>query len=527
MPPDPPGLSPVPVGFSPIDWIIVASYLALVIVIGIMVGRRRTGVDDYFLAGRSMPMWAVAISILATSQSAATFVGGPEQSYTGNLTYFLANLGGLIAVVIVALLFLPAFYRHGVTSIYELLGHRFGGAAQKCAGAMFLIGRVFASGARLFIVALPFSMVAFGDTSYQSLLISIAIIAIGATAYTLTGGIRAVIWTDVLQAGLYITTIVIALWLLWQKFPIGATEIIEALRTDPDGDKLKMLDLKLASTGDLANPYSLWAILFGVTLFNLAAYGTDQDLTQRMLTCKSARRGSWSVIISNLIGWPIVFLFLVMGLLLFVFYQRPDLMAEAAPDYAIGSSAIVFLEFILHEMPTGLRGLMMAGLFAAAMSSMDSALNAMASTTIADFYRPLHGSMVSPRRERRAARLALLFWAIALAGFACFCVYWQKESGDTLIDFALGVMVFAYAGLLAVFLTALLTKRGSSLSVIAALLTGFALVLAMQGSIWDMWAPKLGIDFTLAFPWKMLIATTVSFVVCCIAPGKRRESNET
>ena len=178
MPPAPLG-PPVPVGFSPIDWIIVASYLALVIVIGIMVGRRRTGVDDYFLAGRSMPMWAVAISILATSQSAATFVGGPEQSYTGNLTYFLANLGGLIAVVIVALLFLPAFYRHGVTSIYELLGHRFGGAAQKCAGAMFLIGRVFASGARLFIVALPFSMVAFGDTSYQSLLISIAIIAIG------------------------------------------------------------------------------------------------------------------------------------------------------------------------------------------------------------------------------------------------------------------------------------------------------------------------------------------------------------
>ena len=506
MPPAPPGLSPVPVGFSPIDWIIVASYMALVIVIGIMVGRRRTGVDDYFLAGRSMPMWAVAISILATSQSAATFVGGPEQSYTGNLTYFLANLGGLIAVVIVALLFLPAFYRHGVTSIYELLGHRFGGAAQKCAGAMFLIGRVFASGARLFIVALPFSMVAFGDTSYQSLLISIAIIAIGATAYTLTGGIRAVIWTDVLQAGLYITTIVIALWLLWQKFPIGATEIIEALRTDPDGDKLKMLDLKLASTGDLANPYSLWAILFGVTLFNLAAYGTDQDLTQRMLTCKSAARGSWSVIISNLIGWPIVFLFLVMGLLLFVFYQRPDLMAEAAPDYAIGSSAIVFLEFILHEMPTGLRGLMMAGLFAAAMSSMDSALNAMASTTIADFYRPLHGSMVSPRRERRAARLALLFWAITLAGFACFCVYWQKESGDTLIDFALGVMVFAYSGLLAGVITALFTRRGNSVSAIAALAIGFVTVLALNST-------------ELAFAWKMLAATTLSFGVCCV--GRR------
>ncbi|MCZ6835780.1 MAG: sodium:solute symporter [Planctomycetota bacterium] len=517
-------------GFVFWDWLILVAYLALVVVIGIWAGRKRSGEtgdtvsggggDDYFLASRSMPMWAVAISILATSQSAATFVGGPQQAYAGNLTYLMANLGGLLAVILVAVLFIPAFYKHNVTSIYELLGHRFGPLAQRSAGAMFLIGRIFASGARLFIVAFPFSLVAFGSIEPTQLIISIAIIACGATFYTMIGGIRAVIWTDVLQAVVYITTLGIALVLLWQKMPIDTSQFIEALRSAPEGDKLQMLDVGLNSKEDFAKPYTLWAILIGMTLFNLAAYGTDQDLTQRMLTCKSSRKGSWSVILSNLIGWPIVFLFLVMGLMLYVFYSRPDLMGASAPGYEIDDSRKVFLEFILHEMPTGLRGLMMAGLFAAAMSSMDSALNAMASTTIADFYRPLRKHKASSQQERTASRWAVGFWAVALAAFACFCVFWQQAGGDTLINFALGVMVFAYSGLLSVFLTALLTTRGNQWSVMAALAMGFVSVLLMQDKYWAMWAPSLGLDFTIAFPWKMLVATALSFGVCILGTRK-------
>ena len=215
--------------------------------------------------------------------------------------------------------------------MYELLGHRYGPAAQTAASAMFLVGRVFASGARLFIVALPFALIAFGDTSPGSLLMAIAVIAVVATGYTMVGGIRAVIWTDVLQAVVYIATISVALYVLWQKIPVGFSEITTALRESPGGDKLKILDTSLG----LDRAYTLPAILIGLTLFNLAAYGTDQDLTQRMLTCRNANRGGWSVILSNLIGWPVVGLFLVMGLLLWVFYQQPGLMGDAAPGYAI------------------------------------------------------------------------------------------------------------------------------------------------------------------------------------------------
>ena len=506
--------------FHPLDWTVLAAYMLLVIAMGVFLGRKHRGADEFFLAGRSMPMWAVAISVLATSQSAATFVGGPQQAYDGNLTYFSANLGALLAVVLVAIFFIPAYYRRNVTSVYELIGHHYGATSQRLASGMFIVGRVFASGARLFIVAIPFALIAFGDISTRSMIGAIVIIAAAAAAYTLAGGIRAVIWTDVVQAIVYIACIVFALALVWQKIPLSFGEIIDTLRQGADGDKLTIVDFRLDSTKDLAKPYGFWAIIIGLTLFNLAAFGTDQDLTQRMLTCRSARHGSWSVIIANLIGWPVVFMFLCMGLLLYVYYQQPDVMGAAAVEYQIDDTRKVFLEFILHEMPLGLRGLMLAGLFAAAMSSTDSALNAMASTTVADFYRPLAQNRgIDPADELKVARLAVLFWALVLGAFACFCVFWQKASGHTLIDFALGVMVFAYSGLLAVFCTALFTKRGNAVSVAAALATGFLCVLLLQDFAWKHWALWFNIDFTLAFPWKMLLATLLSFVVCCL--GKR------
>ncbi|MHC4421320.1 MAG: sodium:solute symporter family transporter [Planctomycetota bacterium] len=497
--------------FHLLDWIVLCAYLAIVVAIGVGVSRRHAGRDEFFLAGRGMPMWAVAISVLATSLSAATYIGGPQQAYETNLTYLSANIGGLAALIVVAVVFIPAFYRHRVTTVYELLGHTCGATARRAASAMFMIGRVFASGARLFMVALPFALITFGDIRPAHLIASILIIALGATLYTTAGGIRAVIWTDVLQAVLLVVTVVIALAVLAAKIPLSAAQIAGALAETAVGDTTKLTVIDLGTDG--SKWYTLWTALTGWTLFNLAAFGTDQDLAQRMLTCRSARAGGWSAVLSNLIGWPVVGLFLVLGLLLYVFYQRPELMGSAAPAYEIDDSRKVFLEFILHEIGPGFRGLMMAGLFAAAMSSLDSALNAMASTAIADFYRPWRAARrgsaeVDAGDDRRASRVAVLLWALVLAGFACGCVFWQVASGRTLIDFALGVMVFAYAGLLGVFLTALFTPRGNAASVVAALATGFVCVLLMGDSV--------------AMPWQMVIATALSFGVCCL--GRRRSA---
>ena len=384
---------------------------------------------------------------------------------------------------------------------------------------MFLLGRVFASGARLYIVAIPFALVAFGNLSTGALIGSIVGIAAIATAYTAAGGIRAVIWTDVLQAAVVIGTVGIAFVLLAGKIPLSGGEIVDALRTTESGDKLQWIDTSF----DLSRPFTLWTALIGFVLFNLAAFGTDQDLTQRMLTCRSAKKGATSVIVSQLIGIPVVMLFMSLGLLLFVYYQRPELMGDAAPAYAIDDTRRVFLEFMLAELPSGLRGLLMAGLFAAAMSSLDSALNAMASSTVADFYRPLtkgRDAADAPRRELRVSRIAIVGWAIALAGFASLCVYWQRASSENLIPFALGVMVFAYAGLVGVFLTVLLTRtRGSERSAVAALVTGFVVVLALQ----DFTLGRF-VDLKMAFPWKMTIASSASFLVCCLGADRKAAS---
>jgi len=500
--------------FSIIDWAVLAAYMAAVLWIGVLASRRKEHGDEFFLAGRSMPAWAVAVSVLATALSAATFIGGPQQSYRGDLTYLASNVGGLIAVLIVGFLFLPAFYAAGTPSIYGYLGKRFSIGTQASAGGMFMLGRLLASGARLFITAIPFALIAFGSAEGWPLVISIVLVTLAAAAYTMLGGIRAVIWTDVLQACVVVGTVLLAVFVLFNRIDLPISDIMDRLSAADGGDKLTVVDW----SGDPSKPYTAWASLIGVTLFMVAAFGTDQDLTQRMLTCKTPGKATWAVILSNLLGWPVVLLFLVVGLLLWV---EEQVHGPILPDLPDQGDRAVFLRFILRDMPLGLRGLMVAGLFAAAMSSLDSVLNAMAASTVADWLRPLRSSVGSPPRtaseETRLTRIIIAVWALLLACFAIGAALWQTASGQTLIDFALGVMVFAYAGLLGVFATALLTKRGSPVSAAAALVVGLLVVVAIDPSVWSMWA---GDEVPpLAFPWRMTAASLIAFCVClCGSP---------
>jgi Na+/proline symporter len=233
-----------------------------------------------------------------------------------------------------------------------------------------------------------------------------------------------------------------------------------------------------------------------------------------MLTCRSAAKGSWSVILGILIGLPVSFLFLAIGLLLYIFYRLPEVMGAAAPGYAVDDTRQVFLSFMLREMPPGMAGVMLAGLFAAGLSSLNSALNAMGSSFVNDWYR----HAVPGRHERhylRVGRCSVAGWGVVLGAFATGCIYWQQAAGQSLIDFALGVMAYAYSGLVAVFLTALLTRRGNGTSAVLALATGFVAVLLMQPWAWVHWAPAGWAEMRIAFPWQIVIATSLAMAVCC------------
>lgn len=517
-------------GLATLDWAIIAGYLLLLVVTGVLFSRAENkGTRDYFLGGRRMPVWAVAVSIIATSLSVATFTGAPQLSYAGNLTYLSTNLGGLIAVLVVAWYFVPAFYRGNCTTIYELLEQRFGTPSKHAASAAFMLGRVFASGARVFIAAIPLAMIAFGEKASSepaALIAAIALLVGVAIAYTLVGGIASIIWTDVIQTIVMLVAVIACIVMLWHRIPASGSEVLAALSSGGQGGSSKLtvfrlgLDLSKPGLGfDASASFTILTAVFGIALLNIAAYGTDHDMTQRMLTCRSAVQGGRSVWISICIGVPVVTLFLGVGALLFIFYQRPDLMGPGAPGYAPDASQRVFLTFILREMPAGMSGLMIAGLFAVGIGSLNSAINAMAATFVKDFYTGFRPGL-SERHYLRVGRWSVAGWGVVLGLFAVGCVFWQKSDGQTLIDLALGVMTFCYAGLLAVFATAIFTNRGNNASVIGALLTGFVVVAVMQ---FELWRPALGMlmgpgappaTFRIAWPWHMTIGTAAALGVC-------------
>jgi SSS family transporter len=528
-----------------LDWAVIGGYLALLLVSGLWLARREpSGTDEYFLAGRRMPAWAVSFSIIATTLSVATFIGAPESSFKGNLSYLTTNIGSILAVLVVAAFFIPVFYRSNVSTVYELLEQRYGVGAKRAASAAFMVGRLFASGARVYIAAIPLAMVMFGEKQAEQpayLMGAIGVLTVAAVLYTLIGGIASVIWTDVLQTVVLVGAVVAGAAVLLHRIPLSIPEIYHALAETKGVDGSCKIDLFRAGF-DVRRPglgfepertYTLLTAVFGFSLINMAAYGTDHDLAQRMLTCKSALKGSRSAIGGILLNLPIVALFMAVGLLLWVFYKRPDLMGRPSPEYPIFGDR-VFLTFILHELPPGLSGLMVAGLFAAGLGSLNSAINAMGATTIKDFY-----VQARPGRDERhylmAGRWAVAGWGVAMAVFASFCIFWRQSSGETLIDFALNVMTFAYAGLLAVFVAAIFTKRGSTASAIAALIVGFVVIGLLQPAVWATWTGwfectraslrtedqrwALG-DLKLAYPWHMLIATAAAFAVCCLGKPK-------
>jgi SSS family solute:Na+ symporter len=334
----------------------------------------------------------------------------------------------------------------------------------------------------------------------------------------------------------YIGAAIIAVGYLLSVIPVGIPEIMRALAEPAAGMPSKLtvvrtgLDASKPWLGfDPSQEFTLLTAIFGFSLLTLASHGTDQDMVQRMLTCKNARAGAWSVISGVLVGIPTVLIFLIIGLLLWVFYERPDIMGKT---HSLRSGdATVFANFILDQIPSGLRGLMMAGLFAAGLSTVSSTLNSMSSTFVTDIYKPFRPGR-SEAHYLFAGRAGVVGWGIVLGVFACLCVVWYDPKGSTLIDFALGVMSFAYSGLLGVFVTALFTKRGNSASVIAALVAGFVTVLAFQKFVYPVWAQHVrwtdagGAVRTLAtvsitYPWQLLLGSLVATAVCMMGKTPR------
>jgi len=492
--------------FSALDWAVFGGYFLILALTSWFFSRFTIRTSrDYFVGGNSVPMLAAAVSVLATSQSAATFLGGPEFAYRHDLTFVGFYFSAFLAVIFIAKVLVPRFYAINAVTVYELLERRYGAGAKREAGGMFLVGRVLASGARLYIGALAVSMIVFSDIAASHVFVAVVLLVAGALAYTYFGGVKSVIYSDVIQAVTYIGAGVAVLVYLYTALHTDFATVAGLLEAE---QKLTLVD---TGVGD----FSLRNLLGGWLLLNIAAYGLDQDMTQRVLACRDGRSGARALVVSIVLTIPVVLLFLAIGLLLYLYYNHPELSGFGGGTLQEfgGEKITIFMTYILNEMPEGLRGFVTVGAIAAALSSTNSVLAAMASVAVEDIYRPwkMSKGMTEERHYVAAARTAVLLFAAILSAMAMVSFYWQRATDLPLVSFALGVMSFAYAGLLGVYASAIFTARGSAKTVPWALGGGFLTVLLLQPYFFGS---------AVALGGQLLAGTAVSFAIMQFAKGE-------
>src|SRR5947209_4760181 len=434
-------------------------------------GRKERDLEDFALGRRQIPWWAVLASLIAAETSAGTFFGTPGEGYTQrNYTYLQLALGTIIARILVSFIFIKPYYDYKVYSIYEYLTARFGVGTKNAASAVFLFTRLLASGARLYVaaiaLALAYEMITGARANYSETLwiyigSTVAIVLLTAI-YTTLGGIKAVIWTDVIQASIMIGTALIAVALLYFSIPGGWHEIVQRHGAFHFSDFITTgLDPGRSGwdrwKGMFTIEYTIFAGLIGSTFMTMSTHGTDQDMVQRMLTAPDVRRSRRSVILSGLADIPIAFTFLSIGVLLWVFYQtHNDPTLPKKPNE-------IFSHYILYEMPVGMRGLLLAGIFATAMGSLSTALNALATSFTRDWYEPYINPASTSEQSLRAVRWATVWFSvlmIVVASITCYLVI--VHPNVRIIPIVISIYGYTYGSVLGVFLAGMLTKsRGN------------------------------------------------------------------
>ena len=516
-----------------IDSAVLLLYFVLIISIGLYMGRKEENLADFALGRRQIAWWAILASLIAAETSAGTFFGTPGEGFTfRNYTYLQLALGTILARILVSYIFIKPYYDYKVYSIYEYLTVRFGVGSKNAASAVFLFTRVLASGARLYVaaiaLALGYEMVrGMRPNQTETLFIYIgAIVAIVllTAIYTTLGGIKAVIWTDVIQASLMIGSALVALGLLYSSIPGGWHEIVQRHGGFHVSDFITT-GLNPAKTGwdkikgMFAIEYTIFAGLIGSTFMTMSTHGTDQDMVQRMLTAPDVRRSRRSVIMSGLADIPIAFTFLSIGVLLWVFYQtHHDPNLPKTPNE-------IFCHYILYEMPVGIRGLLLAGIFATAMGSLSTALNALATSFTRDWYEAYINRTSTPEQSLSAVRWATVAFSVLMIVVASITAYLVIVYPNVrIIPIVLGIYGYTYGSVLGIFLAGMLTKsRGNDRGNVLAMIIGFIVVAILSGLPNNLaalfgttaykqpqWLP------VMEFPWWICFGTIVTFSVAVL-----------
>ncbi len=439
-------------GLDKLDLAIIALYLIGITLFGLRFRKRHRSLRDYFLAGRDIPWWAIALSIVAAETSTLTIISVPGLAYDTNLTFLQVVMGYVVGRVVITFLLLPHYFRGDLYTAYELIERRFGRGLRSLTAGLFLLTRTAAEGVRVYAVSIVVA-IALGTGEVAS----IAIITVLTLIYTFEGGLAAVIWTDVVQTVIYVGGTLVGLWTILHLVPGGWSAIHAAAAS---AGKLQVFDF----TPSLWIPYTFWAGLIGGAAFTTASHGTDQLFVQRLLAARSQKQSAVALMSS---GIAILFqfaLFLMVGVMLWAYYRLPS--------SAFGKPDRIYPTFIVRQMPHGISGLLIAAILAAAMSNLSAALNSLSSSAIMDFYLRIRPN-ADEQQRMRLSQLATFLFALVLFGLAVFSLH----KAGRVVEVGLQIASVAYGALLGVFLLGVLTRKANQRGAMLGMLFGFSIDL--------------------------------------------------
>jgi solute:Na+ symporter, SSS family len=470
--------------FTILDIVVLIAYLGGVIALGSWMGRSQRSARDYFLAGHNVPWWAIMLSVVATETSALTFISVPATAYTGGFWMLQLAAGYMIGRVVVAYVLLPGYFRGELTTAYALLEQRFGQATRRFASAIFMVTRAFADSVRIFAAAIPIALIT-GWPYWQVILL----VGMATLIYTWYGGLKAVVWVDVVQMGLYAVGGVTAIWVLTTLVPGGWSGIVEA---GVAADRFRVLHLE----GGPSQATWLVTGLIGGAFLTMASHGVDHLTVQRLLAAPDLAGAQKAVIGSGVLVFVQFSLFLVVGAGLFAFYGGRTF---TTPDE-------VFPLFIIESLPAGLGGLLVAGILAAAMSTVSSSINSLAAAATHDIYAPVTGREGDETHLLHAGRAFTLLWAAILIGGAILFRFAQQ--GTPVVVIALQIASFTFGPLLGGFLLGTLFKRPDQRDAI----TGVAVAVVLMTTLWVVQTFGI-IDRVVDTLWFALIGSAITVMV--------------
>jgi SSS family transporter len=473
-------------GLNTLDLVVIGCYLAGVTLFGLRFRSGQQTLKGYFLADNAIPWWAISLSIVAAETSTLTVISVPGLAYDKDFSFLQLVMGYLIGRVVVSFVLIPQYFRGELVTAYQLIDRRFGQRLRSLTAGVFLITRAAAEGVRVFAVAIVVRValggLLAGVSDFERDLVAIAIVTALTLLYTLKGGLKAAIWTDVMQQTVYVAGTIVGLVTILHLVPGGWTTVREVAG---QAGKFRVFDF----TFDWTTKYTLWSGVIGGAFLTTASHGTDQLIVQRLLAARGERQAKIALLSSGVIVFFQFSLFLMIGAMLYVYYRIYP------PAAAFTRTDTIFPVFIVSHMPHGVSGLLIAAILAAAMSNLSAALNSLSSTSMVDFYIRLR-PLTSEIRRIWLSRAAMVVWALVLFGLALLA-----RHGGKVIEVGLTIASVAYGGMLGVFMLGVLTRRASERGAMMGMICGLALNLFL-------WR------FTgVAFTWYVVLGSVATFTV--------------